>query len=242
MADAEDELRHARAAGDPRAIEAAQDRLEAERHEAETAQRRAAVERQEADAAAVAAAAEKAQQAVSSLRRARARPQGAPIAGRPGQPARWLRGEDLAAYRVEEQSAAQRAVLMRLGADSLCLWLWLSLCVVGVCACVCVCGSDSDSVAVSDSGSGAGSIANDDPSLTSLDWSKTDLHDGIVQRLGNALRGNTHLRQLDLRFNPGFTDLACSWGRPGSAAASSFQRALGHSCVRTAPLQRAAAY
>jgi multidrug efflux pump subunit AcrA (membrane-fusion protein) len=186
---AEDELRHAKETGDQSAVEAAQTRLDEEREEAETAQRVAVVERKEAEAAGVAVAAEKARLAQDEVRRAKARPAGAPIPGRPGRPARWLKGEDLATYHAEQRSETQLAALMQ--------------------------------------------ISNNDPSLTYLDWSKMDLHDGVAQRLGNALRGNTHLRRLDLRFNEGFTDLACSCGKPDTAAASSLQRSLAQSSVRS---------
>lgn len=191
VTEAEEELRHAKEMGDQRAVEAAQARLDEERIEAEAAQRLADVERKEADAAAIAVAVEKARLAQDELRRANAKSKlpGAPIPGKPGRPARWLKGEDLVTYHAEERSETQLAAMMR--------------------------------------------ISNNDSSLTYLDWSKMNLHDGIVQRLSNALSGNTHLRRLDLRFNEGFTDLACSCGKPDAASASSLQRALAHSSVRS---------
>lgn len=188
VVEAKEELRHAEETGDQRTVEAARARLDEERAEAEAAQRLARAERKEADAAAIAVAVENARVAQDKMRREKAKPPGAPIPGRPGRPARWMKGEDLAAYYAEERSETQIATLMQIG--------------------------------------------NNDPSLTYLDWSKMDLHDGIAQRLGNALRGNTHLRWLDLRFNKGFTDLACSCGKPDTASTSSLQRALAHSSVR----------
>lgn len=188
VTEAEDEVRRAKEAGDQCVIDAAEVRLAAEKEEAEIAQREAAVERQQANAAAAAAIAE-AERAQAVERRAKARPPGAPIAGRPDKPARWMNGGDLPTFRADEQSATQRWYLVRL--------------------------------------------ANNDPSLTSLDWSKMDLHDGIAQQLGNALRGNTYLRWLDLRFNQGLSDLACGCGKRDSPAASSLQRALAHSSVRS---------
>ena len=76
-----------------------------------------------------------------------------------------------------------------------------------------------------------------DPSLAMLDWRKKDVHDGIAQQLARGLHGNTHLRSLDLGFNPDFSDtaLAPGCGLPGcpkpGCAQSSLEAALPHSSV-----------
>ena len=70
-----------------------------------------------------------------------------------------------------------------------------------------------------------------------LDWRKKDVHDGIAQQLARGLHGNTHLRSLDLGFNPDFSDtaLAPGCGLPGcpkpGCAQSSLEAALPHSSV-----------
>lgn len=75
-------------------------------------------------------------------------------------------------------------------------------------------------------------IVSNDPSLTSLDWAKKDVHDGVVQQLAHALSGNTCVRRVDLRFNMDLTDLACGWGKARvSAAAASLERMLPHTEV-----------
>jgi hypothetical protein len=76
-------------------------------------------------------------------------------------------------------------------------------------------------------------IVNNDPSLITLDWSKLGVHDGVAQQLGHALRNNTHLWRLDLRFNADFTDLACGCGKARDCAATgSLERELAQTCVR----------
>ena len=51
--------------------------------------------------------------------------------------------------------------------------------------------------------------------------------------ISHALRNNTHLWRLDLRFNADFTDLACGCGKARDCAATgSLERELAQTCVR----------